>query len=117
MQDDVEDGPTEDYMDVEEALEVRSAQDNGTFDKLSLSSSLESLLDEHFIEVVRLRRQFKIGWAAAEELHWRSQDLLKSPEILVTEMQHVRFRAIQPTSTQPCFISRNSVKRMRKSNV
>ncbi|OAX33300.1 hypothetical protein K503DRAFT_786591, partial [Rhizopogon vinicolor AM-OR11-026] len=72
---------TEEYIDVDEE------PDNGTFDKLSLSSSLESLLDEHFLLLLRFRRQFNIGWAAAEELNWRSRELQKSPAILVTEIQ------------------------------
>ncbi|KAG0696497.1 hypothetical protein DFH29DRAFT_984602 [Suillus ampliporus] len=87
QQDSVEDGVAEDYIDVDKESETGPAQDDGTFDKLSLSSSLESLLDEHFLQVLRIRRQFKLGWAAAEELHWRSQELQRSPAVLVTEMQ------------------------------
>jgi len=63
---------------------------NDTFDKLSLSSSLESLLNDHFLHLLRLRRQFNLGWAAAEELHWRSQHLQKSPATLVADMQDAR---------------------------
>ncbi|OJA08553.1 hypothetical protein AZE42_06639 [Rhizopogon vesiculosus] len=76
---------TEEYIDIEEE------SDNGTFDKLSLSSSLESLLDEHFLSLLRFRRQFNIGWAAAEELNWRSRELQKSPAILATEIQEARY--------------------------
>ncbi|KAG1734953.1 uncharacterized protein EDB91DRAFT_1146148 [Suillus paluster] len=44
-------------IDVDKEPETGSAQDDGTFDKLSLSSSLESLLDEHFLQVLRELRQ------------------------------------------------------------
>jgi ubiquitin-conjugating enzyme E2 Q len=42
--------------------------DEGCFDRFSLSSSLESLLDQALLKVVQLRRQFKLGWAGAEVL-------------------------------------------------
>ncbi|KAG1824854.1 uncharacterized protein BJ212DRAFT_1322854 [Suillus subaureus] len=87
QQNGIEDGVVEEYIDVDNASETGSAEDDGTFDKFSLSSSLESLLDEHFLQLLRVRRQFKLGWAAAEELLWRSQELQRSPAILVKEMQ------------------------------
>ncbi|KAG2129598.1 hypothetical protein DEU56DRAFT_872472 [Suillus clintonianus] len=83
----VEDGMVKEYIDVDKDSETGPEQDDGAFDKFSLSSSLESLLDKHFLQLLRLRRQFKLGWASAEELHWRSQELQKSPVILVKEMQ------------------------------
>ncbi|KAG1868338.1 hypothetical protein DFJ58DRAFT_858928 [Suillus subalutaceus] len=87
QQNGAEDGVDEEYIDVDKESEMGSAEDDSTFDKFSLSSSLESLLDEHFLQLLRVRRQFKLGWAAAEELHWRSQELQTSHVILVKEMQ------------------------------
>jgi ubiquitin-conjugating enzyme E2 Q len=93
QQNGVEDGVVEEYTNVDEKSKVGPAEDDGTFDKFSLSSSLESLLDEHFLPLLRVRRQFKLGWAAAEELHWRSQELQRSHEVLLKEMQEVCFRS------------------------
>ncbi|KAG2071233.1 hypothetical protein BDR04DRAFT_1075782 [Suillus decipiens] len=87
QQNGVEDCMVEEEEDADKESETGLAEDDGTFDKFSLSSSLESLLDEHFLQLLQVRRQFKLGWAAAEELLWRSQELQRSPEILVKEMQ------------------------------
>ncbi|KIK41799.1 hypothetical protein CY34DRAFT_24232 [Suillus luteus UH-Slu-Lm8-n1] len=77
----------EEDIDIDKVPEMGSVEDVGTFDKFSLSSSFESLLDEHFLQLLRVRRQYKLGWAAAEELHWRSQELQKPHAVLVNEMQ------------------------------
>jgi ubiquitin-conjugating enzyme E2 Q len=84
-QSDLKNESAEDYIDVDEEF------DNNTFDKTSLSSSLESLFDEHFLPLLRLRQEFKLGWAAAEELHWNSRALQESPAHVVTKMQEVRY--------------------------
>jgi len=94
QQNGVEDGIVEEYVDVDKESETGLIEDDGTFDKFSLSSSLESLFDEHFLQLLRVRRQLGLGWAAAEELHWRSQELQRSPIILVKGMQEVRFRSM-----------------------
>jgi ubiquitin-conjugating enzyme E2 Q len=39
------------------------------FENFSLSSSLESLMDQSFLKIVQLRRKFNLGWAGAELLH------------------------------------------------
>ncbi|KAG1726823.1 hypothetical protein EDB19DRAFT_1751380 [Suillus lakei] len=75
QQNGVEDDMVEEYIDVDKESDT------------GLSSSLESLLDEHFLQLLRVRREFKLGWAAAEELHWRSQELQRPPAVLVKEMQ------------------------------
>jgi ubiquitin-conjugating enzyme E2 Q len=49
----------------EEVVDV----DEGRFDVFSLSSSLESLMDQSFLKIVQLRRRFGLGWAGAELLH------------------------------------------------
>ncbi|PPQ71310.1 hypothetical protein CVT24_012036 [Panaeolus cyanescens] len=42
--------------------------DEGRFDRFSLSSSLESLMDQSFLKIVQLRRKFGLGWSGAETL-------------------------------------------------
>lgn len=107
-------GLIEDCIDVDEEYD----NINGTFDKLSLSSSFESLLDEHFLSLLRLRQQFNLGWAAAEELRWRSQELQKSPAILVTEMQEARYSTHYGSHLfKPPHDSRSSVKLMTRRDV
>ncbi|EAU83704.2 hypothetical protein CC1G_05608 [Coprinopsis cinerea okayama7 len=43
-------------------------EDPGRFDRFSLTSSLETLLEQQFLRLVQLRRQFGLGWAGAELL-------------------------------------------------
>ncbi|KAG6851065.1 hypothetical protein H0H93_002957 [Arthromyces matolae] len=50
-------------------IAVQEDYDEGRFDRFSLSSSLESLLDHSFLKVLQLRRKFGLGWAGAELLH------------------------------------------------
>ena len=49
----------------EEVVDV----DEGRFEAFSLSSSLESLMDQSFLKIIQLRRRFGLGWAGAELLH------------------------------------------------
>jgi ubiquitin-conjugating enzyme E2 Q len=49
--------------------EEEEAVDPGRFDRFSLSSSLESLMDQSFLKIVSLRRKFGLGWAGAELLN------------------------------------------------
>lgn len=61
-----EDEPMPAELALEEEAEVI---DEGRFDGFSLSSSLESLMDQSFLKIVQLRRKFGLGWAGAELLH------------------------------------------------
>ncbi|KAF9047184.1 hypothetical protein BDZ89DRAFT_1089351 [Hymenopellis radicata] len=54
-------------------------EDDGRFDKFSLSSSFESLLDQNFLKVVQLRRKFGLGWAGAEVLHAQAEQSQMAP--------------------------------------
>jgi ubiquitin-conjugating enzyme E2 Q len=49
-------------------IEEPEEEDEGGFDRFSLSSSLESLLDQALLKVIQIRRQFGLGWAGAEVL-------------------------------------------------
>lgn len=56
--------------------------DDNAFERFSLSSSLDSLLDHQFLPVVRLRLKFGLGWAGAETLHMLSQNMQTKPDEL-----------------------------------
>ena len=74
-------------MPAEVAPEEEEVIDEGRFDSFSLSSSLESLMDQSFLKIVQLRRKFDLGWAGAEFLHSeieRSQQVDKE----VLRMKH-----------------------------
>jgi ubiquitin-conjugating enzyme E2 Q len=49
LQSDQQSGIVEEYIDIDKRSETGLTEDDGTFDKFSLSSSLESLPDEHFL--------------------------------------------------------------------
>ena len=51
-------------------VEQPAAESVMGFRPFSLSSSLESLLNGHFLRILQLRIQFKLGWAGAETLLW-----------------------------------------------
>jgi ubiquitin-conjugating enzyme E2 Q len=55
-------------------------EDPGSFEKFSLSSSLESLLDTALIKVIQLRKKFGLGWAGAELLLAEVEKSQKTPE-------------------------------------
>ncbi|KAF8641742.1 hypothetical protein AX16_009819 [Volvariella volvacea WC 439] len=60
-------------------------EDEGSIDRFSLSSSLESLMQQMFLKVVQLRRQFGLGWAGAELLYSEMEKKqIKAEEIMVT---------------------------------
>lgn len=61
---DQDDNPAQDSAAV-----VEEANDPNRFDRFSLSSSLESLMDQSFLKLVQIRRKFGVGWAGAELLH------------------------------------------------
>ena len=82
-----EDEPMPAEVAPEVAPEEEEVVDEGRFDGFSLSSSLESLMDQSFLKIVQLRRKFDLGWAGAEFLHSeieRSQQVDKE----VLRMKH-----------------------------
>ncbi|KAJ7059776.1 hypothetical protein C8F01DRAFT_989503 [Mycena amicta] len=71
-----EDAPTEDVsldefdvgypeMEPEEAVD----DDDSRFERFSLSSSLEALLETQLVKLIVIRRKYSIGWAGAEVMH------------------------------------------------
>ncbi|KAF5342715.1 hypothetical protein D9758_015872 [Tetrapyrgos nigripes] len=60
--------PAEDDFgsDSENPKSKQDKEDKGTFEPISLSFSLESLLNSHFIKLVQIRQRWGLGWAGAE---------------------------------------------------
>lgn len=56
--------------------------DPGHLEKFSLSTSLESVLQNLFLPVLRLRLKYQLGWAGAEALHADVETLQQSPDVL-----------------------------------
>ncbi|TFK72251.1 hypothetical protein BDN72DRAFT_836432 [Pluteus cervinus] len=73
--------------DAQEEL-VDEEEENGKIDKFSLSSSLESLLDQAFLKVVQLRREFGLGWAGAEVLYFEMEKSQVRPEEIMRLSGH-----------------------------
>ncbi|EIN06501.1 hypothetical protein PUNSTDRAFT_115057 [Punctularia strigosozonata HHB-11173 SS5] len=86
MEDDflVEDGNAIDTADV---IPEPEEEDIGRFDKFSLSTAMESLLNEVFLHVVQLRIRFKLGWAAAELLRSEAEKKQRKPEEMYEVMK------------------------------
>ncbi|CAA7264437.1 unnamed protein product [Cyclocybe aegerita] len=66
-----------------EVVEEVEVADPGRFDRFSMSSSLESLMDASFLKLVQLRRKFGLGWAGAELLHAETEkSQMKDQDVL-----------------------------------
>ena len=72
---------------METALEEEEVVNEGRFDSFSLSSSLESLMDQSFLKIVQLRRKFGLGWAGAELLHTEIE-ISQRPDDDILKMKH-----------------------------
>ena len=62
------------------------------FQPFSLSSSLESLLDGHFLRVLQLRIRYDLGWAGAETLWWEVEKSQQPPADIMRLRGEVRRR-------------------------
>lgn len=75
----IEELPLDSYYDDYEDLdatpppveEEKEEEPEIAFRSFSLSSSLESLLNSHFLRIVQFRLQYDLGWAGAETLRWQ----------------------------------------------
>lgn len=73
--------------------------DPDRFDRFSLSSSLESLLDQSFLKLVHLRRKFGLGWAGSEFLLAEiERTQMKEDDILPLHLKVI----ICTRNTSPC---------------
>ncbi|KAG7093449.1 hypothetical protein E1B28_007127 [Marasmius oreades] len=71
----------------EEEIEV----DEEGFDRFSLSSSLESLMDQNFSKLVEIRRRHRIGWAGAELVLWEvEQNQIPEKDIVVLKAKEIK---------------------------
>ncbi|KIY71906.1 hypothetical protein CYLTODRAFT_389638 [Cylindrobasidium torrendii FP15055 ss-10] len=78
---------------------VEEDTDPGRFDKFSLSSSFEHLLDQHFLKVVNIRRVFRLGWAGAELLHSHAEQQQRSTQSLFDLNSQMYFAADKEEAT------------------
>ncbi|KAI0628025.1 hypothetical protein C8Q77DRAFT_1151557 [Trametes polyzona] len=73
----------------EEAEEEEEASEEPakmpSFCPFSLSSSLESLLNDHFLSLLRLRIQYGLSWAGAEFLRWEIENTQRQAEDILAE--------------------------------
>jgi ubiquitin-conjugating enzyme E2 Q len=65
----------------------------GHLERFALSTSLESVLQNHFLPVLRLRLKYHLGWAGAEALLADVETLQQSPDALFTYRQEECRRA------------------------
>jgi len=67
--------------------------DPGHLERFSLSTSLESVLQNLFLPVLRLRLKYQLGWAGAETLLADVETLQKDPDVLFAFREHECRRA------------------------
>ncbi|KAF8968508.1 hypothetical protein BDZ97DRAFT_1798782 [Flammula alnicola] len=79
-----EDEPMPDVVEEE----VPEVEDPDRFDPFSLSSSLESLMDQSFLKIVQLRRKFGLGWAGAEFLNAEVEKSQRKEEDVLAVMEN-----------------------------
>ncbi|KIY49649.1 hypothetical protein FISHEDRAFT_65102 [Fistulina hepatica ATCC 64428] len=79
--------PDPDAMDVDDDNAVQpELEDPGAFDRFSLSSSLEPLMDKAFLKLVQYRRKYVLGWAGAESLLSMVEKLqMKAEDVYATK--------------------------------
>ncbi|KAI5891455.1 uncharacterized protein SCHCODRAFT_02629145 [Schizophyllum commune H4-8] len=58
---------------------VEEEEEEEKFDRFSLTSSLESLMEQSFLKVLQVRKEFGLGWAGAELLLLESDKLQQRP--------------------------------------
>jgi ubiquitin-conjugating enzyme E2 Q len=92
---------------VTEPTTIEEEEDEGQFDRFSLSSSLESLLDQALLKVVQIRRQFGLGWAGAEVLLGEvERTQMKAQDVY---NQHRKVFSLFFYSFLPCLITFHTV--------
>jgi ubiquitin-conjugating enzyme E2 Q len=65
-------------------------EDDGLFEKFSLSSSLESLLDQALLRLIQMRKKFGLGWAGAEML----LSLVEKSQTIPEEIFHLQKKVL-----------------------
>ncbi|KAJ7579700.1 hypothetical protein C8J56DRAFT_963387, partial [Mycena floridula] len=67
--------------------------DEGRFDRFSLSGSLESLLNQVFLKVVHIRRTYGLGWAGAELVYSLMEKHQQSSEAILNNYKVAAIKA------------------------
>ncbi|KAF8551149.1 hypothetical protein OG21DRAFT_1499321 [Imleria badia] len=80
---------TSDATSDSDMMDLTNDPDPGEFRKMSLSTSLESLLDQQLLRLLQLRRRFNLGWAGAEELLWQSETTQADPATVFQQKKKV----------------------------
>ncbi|KAH7886667.1 hypothetical protein F5I97DRAFT_2017525 [Phlebopus sp. FC_14] len=75
-------------VDMEPKIEGRETFTE-EFQRMSLSSSLESLLEQYLLRLVQLRRKYRFGWAAAEMLSRRAEILQVDIHSIVSDTREM----------------------------
>lgn len=75
---------------IPEPQEEEEEEDDGRFDSFSLSSSLETLLDQSLVRVIQTRIRYNLGWAGAEALVAESERLQQKPDDILVVNREVR---------------------------
>lgn len=66
-----------------EEEEEEEDDDEGRFDSFSLSSSLETLLDQSLVRVIQMRVKYGLGWAGAETLVAETERLQQTADAIL----------------------------------
>ncbi|KAL0948368.1 hypothetical protein HGRIS_010950 [Hohenbuehelia grisea] len=69
--------------------EETELEDEGRFDRFSLSSSLESLMDDKLLKLIQYRRKFRLGWAGAETLHMMVEQSQTAPIEIISRQSQI----------------------------
>ncbi|KAI0773052.1 hypothetical protein BD413DRAFT_538699, partial [Trametes elegans] len=96
LRDDTDDDPeppldefeADNDLELEYPLSTEADRTQG-FLPFSLSSSLESLLNGHFLAIMQLRLQHGLGWASAEVLRWEIENTQRSAAEILREKGEV----------------------------
>lgn len=81
----------------EEPPKEEEPEDPGRFDRFSLTSSLESLFQQSFLQLIQLRRRFAIGWAGAELLLSAMEKMQVPVNVVYESCKKVSLRRLSPS--------------------
>jgi ubiquitin-conjugating enzyme E2 Q len=70
---------------------VEEPEDAGVFERFALSQPLEALLNHNFLNMLRIRLKFKVGWAGAEMM----QAIIDKTQSQVDEVYHTHKKVRQ----------------------
>jgi len=83
-----DDDAEDDFLEERAPTPEFEETDPGRLERFSLSTSLESVLQNLFLPVLRLRLKYQLGWAGAETLLADVETLQQSPDVLFAYREH-----------------------------